>query len=181
MPVSSCVNYVISGASCPQLCFPTPAVQISITNVSPWLTSCFLSEEALISPHTCADRPKILKLELCMNVRLCVHKSESSCICVHAWMCQSNQGVSSTLQQSLLFLAFGHFRWFAGRHGSLPPPLKTRTLSDSASPLFCLVSVLRSHQAIKVTDIELWDKYVYKCCTSCLLKMLIIVALHITH
>lgn len=134
----------------------------------PWLAS-----------HTCADMPKILKLERCMNVHLCVHKSESSCICVHAWMCQSHQGVSS--MQRLLFLAFGHFHWFAGGHGLLPPPLKTQTLSDSASPLFCLVSVLRSHQANKVTDIELGDKYVYKCCASCLLKMLILVALHVEH
>lgn len=41
--VVSCVKYVDSGSSCLSLCFLTPAVQISITNISPWVTLSFLS------------------------------------------------------------------------------------------------------------------------------------------
>ena len=68
-----------------------------LTLSDPSLSVC---EEALISPHTCADRPKILKLGLCMkacfymSVCVCVWKKSEclhSCICVHAWMFQAIQ------------------------------------------------------------------------------------------
>lgn len=55
-----------------------------LTLTDPLLSVC---EEALISLHTCADRPKIRKLELCMNVsfRVCgkyewVHALMHECV-----------------------------------------------------------------------------------------------------
>lgn len=136
-----------------QLCFPTPAVQISITNISPWLTPCFLSEEALISLYTCADRPKILKLELCMNVHLCVCMKVSP----HAYVCMHEcvRAVKEYPQRSskffslLLALAALQDDTVCCRH------LQGLRLCF-APPLFCFVSVLMPYKANKVTDTELW-------------------------
>lgn len=88
MCVISCVKYAVSMASCLSLCFPTPAVQISITNISPWLTLCFLSvKRPWLAGNTCADRPKILRSVkwMCVSVCACVCVCMRSC--THAYVC----------------------------------------------------------------------------------------------
>lgn len=73
MRVISCVKYVGSGASCLLLCFPTPAVQISITNISPWVTLSFLSVKRswLVCIHVQIG-PKSFTLDNAKSMFLCL-------------------------------------------------------------------------------------------------------------
>lgn len=99
--VISCVKYVDSRASCLWLCFPTPAVQISITNISPRVTLSFLSvKRPWLASIYVQIGPKILDLELWMNV-------DFNCMCearTHqcAWMCKDS-GLCSLIIQQLPF------------------------------------------------------------------------------
>lgn len=71
-----------------------------------------------------------------MNVHLCVHKvSPHAYVCMHECVRAIREYPQRSGRVSFSWL-FGHFRWFAGRHGPLPPPLKTQTVR------LCLSSVL---------------------------------------
>lgn len=90
-----------------------------LTLTDPLLSVC---EEALISLHTCADRPKILRLELRMNVGGKVWVS----VCVHAYVCLHDCVKQlRTVLHALIILQVPFFdlslisRSSAGRHSSL--------------------------------------------------------------
>lgn len=155
-----------------------------LTLTDPSLSVC---GEALISLHTCADRPKILKSGLCMNARfhvcVCVYvhvrksmcECRQSCICVHAWMCQaiqdyppcSSYSASSFSRFVLCFLTCLHFS--ARRHSSvqrentaIEESLSQRTDSVLSPPFisFLRSSVVGQMKIIKPNNhMELWDKY----------------------
>lgn len=123
MCVISCVKYVVSGASCPKLCFSyacRPNFHHKyLTLTDPLLSVC---EEALISLHTCADRPKILRLELHKNVGGKVWVN----VCVHAYVClHDHVKQSRTVLHALIILQVPFFdlsllsHSSAGRHSSL--------------------------------------------------------------
>lgn len=158
MCVISCVKYVVSGASCPELCFSTPAVQISITNISPWLTPCFLS----------VKRPWLA----CIHVQI----GPKSLAWNYVWMwVERYEWVHALIILQVPFFSFFDLSLLscssAGRHSSLQKEATSNEESLSDTDRLCFVSPFLLYQLHLFISpgsdeentankyMELWGKY----------------------